>query len=66
MPYSILKKMYQDVSYQSQVYDKCINDHDNYVKCKNEKKECLDLFNIWMNCRKNTINKNENSLPKSN
>ena len=57
MPLSIVKKFDEDIKKQREISEMCANEFKEYQKCIDEKKECIDLFTIWMKC-------NEKPLPE--
>ena len=60
MPFSILKKMDEDFKKEQKVSEKpemCEKEFKEYQNCVDNKKECTDLFEIWMKC-------NEKPLPE--
>lgn len=50
MPFSILKKFDEDIKKQIYISKNCVKEFNEYEKCLNEKKECVDFFNIWIKC----------------
>ena len=60
MPFSILKRMDEDFKKEqknSKNSEMCIKELQNLEKCNDEKKDCTDLFSIWLKC-------NEKPLPE--
>ena len=54
MPFSILKKMDEDIkkdiNNEQKMSDKCVKELQNLEKCNNENKDCTDIFNLWIKC----------------
>ena len=53
MPFSILKRMDDDFKKEqknSKNSEMCIKELQNLEKCNDEKKDCTDLFSIWLKC----------------
>tara|TARA_B100000212_G_scaffold251973_1_gene192961 strand:- start:1018 stop:1200 length:183 start_codon:yes stop_codon:yes gene_type:complete len=56
MPFSILKKLDEDINKQRKITEMCKKEFKEYQTCLDENKECTDFFNIWIKC-------NEQPLP---
>lgn len=59
MPFSILKKMDEDIkkdiNNEQKMSDKCVKELQNLEKCNNENKDCTDLFSLWIKCNEQPI-----------
>ena len=50
MPFSIVKKIDEDIKKDKKMSEMCEKEFKEYQNCVDNKKECTDLFQVWMKC----------------